>query len=216
MSNFVDHIPPPFFANSNVQKYTQVLDGTKAFKDEQLVRMYNMLNPYVNKDPTFVKRFLYEAGQLKILSGMPVYLQERLILNAYDIFNKKAGTEGLELFIYSVADGTVTSDFTSWYPPVMLMPDDPQYGFLPDGNDLITAANSPTDFLFLFTGSFSYYYGTIKLVIKSDQLPDGVMRKELLYMLIDYDLIPMACPGSCNLTVEFRKLDNTLLETLNI
>lgn len=215
---YTDAIPPSLVQlNPNVEQFATVLDNLDQYKDQSGILLFeNMLNMWTMKDPTIVAAFLFELGQLPILTAMPVYLQERVILNSWDIFDQKGTLDGFSLLVLSFLDGTTTTNFNGWYPPAQLIPDDPIYGYLPDGTDLGLIASSPNDFQYLFGGSFSFYYPSIQIQINSDVAgASAPMRRDFITMVTDF--LPMCYPGSSNVTVNFYMSDGvTFVESLNI
>lgn len=216
MKTIKEHIPPSLFSNMNVERFSNVLDGMLEYKRESILLLENAFNIYTNKDPVWVKKFMYELGQIQAFTDMPLAQQEAYILQARHIFGKKGSLNGLQLFVETVCSGTVTADFSNWWPPAMLILNDYEFGYLPDSEDLALSVNSPNDYPYLFANSFSVYYSFVSININSDLLENRAQfRREMALFLPN--ILPMCDPGSSNIVINFYKDDAvTLLETINL
>ena len=208
-----EHIPPSIVErNSLVEKFAKVIDGMQVSRDGELNTFEASFNPLLNR--AFFKDFLYELGQLYILTDMPVFLIERSITQAYRLWGDKGSYAGLEQFAYVLCDGTIEGFRENWSWQKYLIPEDAVFGFLPDGEDLVTAANDPREYTFLFGDSFLAYYTGFEFTIRSNYTGSQETRYQLMRLIPHF--IPMCDPETMSVKVTFVQNDGTFIETLTI
>jgi hypothetical protein len=145
MNKLADLVPNDLRTrNANVEAFINVLDGLKEKRDEQLLLFENMLNPYTAKSPTSVKDFLYEVGDLPRFTDVPMFLVERFILGAEEMFSYVGTKKGLELFAYNAVDGVIeNADYSGMMAQQYFKPGNLKWGYLPNSDDLDIAINTP-------------------------------------------------------------------------
>lgn len=216
MIKLSEQIPPDALKNGNVLGLSKVMDDLYAKEEEQLLVYENMLNPYTAKSDTSVRDFLFAVGQLPRFTDVPMWLVEKFYLGARDMFESKGSYEGLVLFAQNALDGVIeNADFSGIRTQEYFRPDNFDWGYLPDADDVAIAVDTPDRFPFLFGGAFELYYGKVSFDLKSDYINNAVTRLEVARFVVE--MLYMCHPDTTNIRINFyTKTTNTFLETINL
>lgn len=227
MKNFSDYIPPDLLNITNVRSFVSVLDELHIWDDLYESEQRKSFNPILNSNINFLKRFLYELGQIKTVNGMPRKAYEELIKNAYDIFTLKGTREGFLLLISSACLGDAEVEYTNLWATPFISPDDYQAmvapystgvptnyvlggsGFLPNATDLGNTGNLPgvtpiAPFYFLL-GNMTDHYNEMNIILTSPFFCYETFRVFIANMVPYF--LPMVYIPTCTLNLYFNDYD---------
>lgn len=216
MKLFSEHIPPEFLNNPNVASFVKVLDELQFFKNGEISKFENFLNYYAQSNTQQQKHFLYSLGQLPLFTFLTYDLFVKMVDKSYEFLTYKGSEKGLTAYFNGVFGFMHTfEEDTNFWSPVVFQLSDPNYGYLPDGNDLGVAKDTPEKYPFLLSGNMKQYYNRVELTLTDTQdiLDTTEKRKEFSEFVPE--LLCMSDIKTCNYTIHFEDDDNNILETLN-
>lgn len=194
MSKFTDNIPPEMLAHPNVARLAKVFDGLYEHKTTQLAEMDGLVDPRRTFNTDFLNKYLDDLGMLQYIVGFPMLTYQRLILNAFDIFNKKGTLEGLRTYAWCF-DADVSVDASGGWADRFLTPSHETDGYLPADEELTS------ELLYLFAGDEEDFFNsyTVNLVGPYFYIP---ALRTLVATAITR-MLPMYSDVTSNLTVNF-------------
>lgn len=200
MKNFSERIPEDILMTPNVRRFMKVLDGLNDQKQEWMLPYDYAFNYMANVNLNILQKFFYELGQMDLMGGMPEHLLKQFILNAWDIFHLKGTKKGERLLARCLMDADIETDTTLLYGRQYLQPDDPYYGILPDGADLLNAGT--TAFIYAYDHEdLSDYYTSMEVRLIGPYFYVPEFRSFVAKILPDF--LCMVDIRTCSLDVKF-------------
>ena len=211
MGEFRDHVPEDLLAVPNVERLVSVLDEANAEKGLIVDEFNTVFNPIRLKNVDFLRKYLYQLGQLSFIDGMPVKILEQLILRAHEIFSLKGTRQGFISFIEALTCGDAEVKFDEIIGNEFLVPDDIRLGILPDGFDLLDAGTD--EFIYLFQDDTTQYHTSAEVRLISPYFYIGEFRNFVAEVVPD--MLPLHDKSTQDVTIRFYGHSMTSDEELN-
>lgn len=200
---FSDHVPEVLEENLNVRNFLAVLDGANEYKsNEVFFSLHKAFYPLFQDNVQYLRKFLFEVGQIENIQGMPRVILENLIQNANTIFSSKGTLVGFKLFMRCLTLGDCSVNFSNyWGDKVYLHPNRFELlGMLPNGASLIVADSFPSKYPFLFGGQdFDAYKGSVAIKLISPYFHVKEFRNFVKSIICNY--LPMISPEYTELNI---------------